>query len=240
MAIIFDLCLAATFAISVFIGYKRGFIKSIKGIVAFTLALMMANQFSGIVADYLKDEVIMDFAKQAITERVNRLGQDSDSQKFELKNDTLSGAPLKELLSQFHIDLDDFKEFYNSEKQKAKDVTSEKVVEYIVEPIVTTISSVLGYIAVFAATVIAVLLAALVIELICKAPVLSGANKLFGFLAGAVVGIMYTWVLSTLIIKAVPYLQSMKPEMFPSDIIDRTFILKIISSFNPIGFLLHI
>ena len=68
MAIIIDILLLLIVFLSVLIGVKRGFIKSVKGIVALILAVIAANCFSPYLASYFKEHLF----EEAIRSNVER------------------------------------------------------------------------------------------------------------------------------------------------------------------------
>ena len=66
-----------------------------------------------------------------------------------------------------------------------------------------------------------------VLDLAAKLPVIKTANKILGLAVGAVLGVLIVWVLSAMLKLGLPYLSVMAPKVFPPDLFERSYVLRL-------------
>ena len=242
MAIIIDILLLLIVFLSVFIGVKRGFIKSVKGIVALILAVIAANSLSPYLASYFKENLFEEAIRSNVERQFDQIVTiDSDTGEYDGIGEMIDRMPseFSALLSRFHIDPDNFKSFYEDTAKKQGDNIRQQVINYVVDPIVSSISSALAYAVVFLLTIVVVLILAMVLNLVCKLPLLSQANRILGLIAGIISGLLYAWVAAIVISTAWPYLGVLNPTLFPGNALEHSFVFGLLYKLNPLRYLLR-
>ena len=104
--------------------------------------------------------------------------------------------------------------------------------ELIAEPVARAISGVLAFLALFVGSVIVLKLLTWILDLIFQLPVLKTANSMLGFLFGVLSALLWAWVLSSLSVTLAKAMFSISPELFPEDLVEKTILVKLFSSFR--------
>ncbi len=200
MSILIDFLALAIIAICVFIGYKKGFIKSVMGLVSLIVSIIIAINFYGAAAGFIKERFVepyfVDQASDKFSAMMKRGSEVVEPEEiFEEKP-----ADLVNTSARFGINIDDIKDFYEKEIKGMFDPDdiesiSDEISRHIVDATVTTVSTVLGFIVVFIASMIVLSLLQWLLNFIFKLPVLKTANKLFGIIFGALKGVLLVMVL---------------------------------------------
>ncbi len=173
------------------LGYKKGLIKSVMGLVSLVAAIVLAINFYAYPAAYLKDNLIQPYFVDDTSETFSALMNGGTEiippeKIFEDEPDALW-----ETAEKYGLDVDTIRQYYESAVKGVVDSfdingISEKLSEFVVGSTVDTISNVLGFAAIFFASLIIINLVLRLINLLFKLPVLNFANKLAGGVFGLV------------------------------------------------------
>lgn len=190
MSYLLDAVLVILFAICVWIGWKRGFIKTISGLIALVLAVIVAATFSAPIANGVYtgsvEPAVMITLEEHISGEVLPSEEDLDTAIEKMPGlvatlleagDMGSGAAILE-----HVDNVDVG------KSAARTIT-----DHVVTPIVLPLLQMLCSVLLFLATYLIASIVLRVLDLVAKLPVLKQLNSVLGVVAGALTGA--AWVI---------------------------------------------
>lgn len=106
------------------------------------------------------------------------------------------------------------------------------IVRYIVTPACDAILKVLCFIVLFLAASLVFRLIMKVMDLIAKAPLLNGANKALGLVAGLLIALIHCMVFCMIFDAVLPYLTALHPAL-GTDCIAKTHLYRLIDGLNP-------
>lgn len=206
MGTIIDILALVILAVSIYLGYKKGFIKSVMGLVSLIVSIVLAINFYSYPAAYLKKNIIephfVDSTSDTFSALMNGGTEVIPPEKiFEDEPDALT-----ETAKRFGIDVSAIKEYYDT---VVKNITgafnteeiADELSKFVVESTVDTISNALGFAAVFFGSLLILTLLLMLINLIFKIPVLKLANKLAGAVLGAVKAVLIITLLVNIVIQ---------------------------------------
>ena len=193
MGTIIDLISVVILAVCFYLGFKKGFINSIMGLVSLIVAIVLAINFYSYPAEYLKENLIKPYFVDSTSETFSSLMNGGTEvippeKIFDDEPDALTATA-----ERFGIDVSAIKEYYNSTVKDVidsfnTDEISDKLSEFVVESTVDTVSNVLGFISILVVAVIFINFLLMLVNLLFKLPVLKFANKLAGGLLGLLKG----------------------------------------------------
>lgn len=199
LPLIFDGIIILIFALCIFDGRRKGFVRMIFSLLSVVISFVVAQSFSGPIAVWANDA----FAEQAVTAYVETYIEDSFVNNG-LEPDTESlfseNIPdeVTELLEKYDVSLssvDD--EAANAVERLSKNVAG-KVLDVVLLPILESIVFLLLYI-------VSSLILSILTGVICKVfelPVIKNLNKFLGGILGAVKGTAVVTVLSVFCVVA--------------------------------------
>jgi len=229
MNLIFDGVILTAVILSVVLGTKRGFIKSVMGVCTLIAALFVAYAFSPLLSDYIERQPIIRSVSESITETIKSLSADNQG-TYDLQRlfDDMPDA-FRQIIDRYDAD----EKVLSEAVQPAPGADASRIdvlSELIAGPVTRAVSGVLAFLGLFVATVIVLKILTWLLDLIFRLPVLKTANTMLGFLFGAVAAIMWAWVLSSLSVTLIGAMSSISPDLFSKSLIDNTVLLKFFST----------
>ena len=228
MNFVFDLILIA---IAAFIGWRRGLVRSVIGLVCDAVAIVVAYALTPTVAGFFCNSVLLDKISAGIDATVRSAASTSagtDVSQFLSKiPETLAG-----MLEKFNITGESFQGFIKGLKSTGDDAVKE-VSDFIAKPTAHIISNALAFILIFVVALILLRLISKLILILFKAPVIRTADKTAGLIFGIVNALIVVWVLSLAISAGVNALGSCVPSWF-EDTVNNSMVLKFLAKYNPI------
>ena len=236
MWFLLDVIIVLIFVLFAISGAKKGFIKSICGIVVTIASILIAMNLSAPVAEFFRDSVVYEQLTDNLHGKIEEYISDAmDEQKLsELLSDIPEGVSV--LLAGFGTDADTVSEKYAEMVKNGETDIAQKLSDYVVEPAAKTISDALAVLAVFLASVIVLNIVVMLLDLVFKLPVLNFANKLGGFVMGAVIGLLVSFVFCAAVNIAMPYLPGAGIQIDEQSAAN-AFLFTEISNINPLAFL---
>ncbi len=231
MSLLIDVIVIAAFAICLISGIKKGFIKSIMGIVIVIAAIFGSAQFSPSLAKTLNEKcvekAVVGVAEDAVTSLLSEeIGVDT------LVNEMPSA--FKKVLDRFEVEPHEIKAlFVESDPEETDGQKVDKIAKKIGAPIARSVSKALAFIIIFVILYVVLLIAAFILCAVVKLPVLNAANKLLGGILGAASGLLLAWGLSVAICALMPHLAVLYEESVPSTVIDNSIVVKFLGSIDP-------
>ena len=96
------------------------------------------------------------------------------------------------------------------------------------------IAKIIAFIIVFVIMLFVMKLLRFTLDKICEKTFFKVPNKVLGIIIGLILGVFYAWTFSTLIGALLPVLVKYLPDLFTSDLVENSFILKLFYNFNPL------
>ncbi len=198
MTIILDVILIGIFAAFVFFAAKKGFVLTLLELVAVVAALVLAYQFSPVVAQGAYDGVVKESMISTIEEQIDEnFDTATSAKKAEV---TLEALPdfVVSLASSAGVDVNEIKTQISSEKLSSENIATE-LVEKVAEPIVIGALTIVAFIVLAIVLLIALKFAAKLISKLFKIPLVDGVNKALGGVLGACKGILVLVFICTIL-----------------------------------------
>ncbi len=222
MSIVIDIILVAIVIISIIIGIVRGFADRALGLLSGVASFILAIVFAPALSSFFYERYLFSRLTNFISEKLQALAEGS-----ELKNLLENGSAnenFRRLLENLGID-------YGTVSGKISDGAA-GISESIAEPASRIASYAVAFILIFLASLLAFFLIRLLLKLVIKAPALRKADRIIGAIFGAVLGIAVVWVISIVLKMGLPYLSTLIPEVFPEDLFEKSFVLRIFYDIN--------
>ena len=234
MAIVLDILIIAIVALSVFLAYKKGMIKTLFSLVGGILAVVLAVWLSTPVANWLDREYIGPAVHSAVLSAVNG-SSISESYDDALETvdvvETLKEMPdsLRSFLESINVDVDAIiaeAENAVSDSAAAKD----QLIASIAEPISSTVSKAAALIGL---ALIFFILLFVVMHLLNAVFQMLPFGKSFNRVGGIIFGVVRA-ILIVMVLGAVIYGLACGNILLSVEELDQTILLKNINKINPI------
>ncbi len=228
MTYLLDAAVILIFLLCVTIGTKRGFIKTVSGIVAFVAALAVSSLLSGSVAQMVYDKAV----EPAISETVQTQYEQTVGSEIQRIDSAYQSLPtmVKNLLAQAGVaDVDDLVRSMpiGIETSLAESVSA--VVEPLLVPLIKAICSLI----LFFITYIVASIVLRVLNLVAKLPLLKQLNKTLGLVGGVASGAL--WVLLAVTVIQVIAAMGAEDGLVTLQAINETTVVRLVASINPLS-----
>ncbi len=228
MKYLLDAVVILIFLLCVFIGHKRGFIKTVTGIVAFLAALAVSVLLSGPVAGLVYDKAV----EPTIIETVDTQMEQAEGSTIEKLNNAYESLPdvVKNLLAQTGIeDVDDLAQNMPIGINTPFSESVNAVIEPLLLPLIKAICSLL----LFLITYIVAGIVLRVLNIVAKLPLLKQLNKTLGLVGGIVSGAL--WALLAVTVIQVLAATGAADGTITLQVIAETTVVNRIADINPLG-----
>ena len=229
MSIVFDVAVVAIIALLVFLGYKRGFIRTVFNFVGYIVAAVLAS----FVGNSLAQLIFNSFFRSKAVELING----------ELTKVTGS-VPLDQMLQQaFAAIPDNIRAFApeNALEQLQNGLTqgtpttanvAEAIVSNVVGPIAIMILQMLAFVILFIILGIVVKIITSQLKFIDKIPLVGTANSVLGLVIGLAEAVIFLFVFTSIIAMLIQ-LSGNQWAGLNTNVVDNTLIFKFIYAYNP-------
>ncbi len=226
MSLLIDVIVIAAFAACFIRGIKKGFVKSIIGVVIVIAAIFGSVKFSPVLVDKMNDKFVHKSVVSVAKDAIPRVDTDT------LVNEMPSA--FKKVLDRFGTKPEDIKAlFENVDTNETEEEKRDRIAEKMGAPLAKAISKALAFLTVFAVLYIVLLVASLIICAVVKLPILKAADKLLGALLGGASGILLAWGISIAICALLPHLSVLYDGVVPETVIDNSIVVKFLGKFDP-------
>ena len=215
----------------VILGTKRGFIKSLMGSCTLIAALFVAYAFSPALTAYIEQQPFIRNISSSITDTIKSLSENEQGSYDLLRLFDEMPDAFQQIIDRYNADEEQLTDALPSEPE-AEEEDVHLLSEMIAEPVARAISGVLAFLALFVGTVFVLKFLTWILDLIFQLPVLKTANSMLGFLFGVLSALLWAWVLSSLSVTLAKAMFSISPELFPEDLVEKTVLVKLFSSFR--------
>ena len=179
---ILTIIILAVFALCVFSGYKKGFLKTAFSLVSWIVVLVLCNFATPIVTDLLVQNTDVEVIVQTTVETemlaaIEQMGEGYDISGLE----AALPAELKTLLL--------------GDKESVMDLFLSSAAPMDLSPVVDGIVGVLGFVVTVIILRIAMVIVEFVIGIVGKLPLIGPMDKLLGIACGGAKGLIWCWVI---------------------------------------------
>lgn len=228
MTYLLDAVVIIIFLLCVFIGHKRGFIKTVTGIVAFLAALAVSALLSGPAAEFIYEKAV----EPSIVETVNTQLEQSEGTAIESLDSAYQSLPavVKNLLAQTGIEnVDDLSIRLPMGGNGTMGHSFASVIEPTLLPLLKSLCSLLLFLLIY--IVVSIVLRAL--NIVAKLPLLKQVNKTLGLVGGIISGAL--WALLAVTVIQVLAATGAADGAVTLQTISETAVVNWIAGFNPLG-----
>ena len=237
MSLVFDVIILAVCVISIVLGAKRGFIKSVMGICTLVAALCLAYAFTPTVSEYIRNTDAMGNISESIGDTIKSLSR-TDEGGYDLEK-MFSDMPdaFRQILDRYNADDSVLAETVSPDAA-ASESAVDTLANAIAEPVAHAISNVAAFLLIFIASVAVLKLLTWLLDLLFQLPVLKTANTMLGLLIGVVIALFWAWILCPLSVTLIRAMSSISPDLFNESVIENSVILSFFAD-NKIGDILN-
>lgn len=237
MSLVFDVIILAVCVISIVLGAKRGFIKSVMGICTLVAALCLSYAFTPTVSEYIRNTDAMGNISESIGDTIKSLSRTDDG-GYDLEK-MFSDMPdaFRQILERYNADDSVLAETLPPETS-ASESAVDALANAIAEPVARAISNVAAFLLIFIASVAVLKLLTWLLDLLFQLPVLKTANTMLGLLIGVVIALFWAWILCPLSVTLIRAMSSISPDLFNESVIENSVILSFFAD-NKIGDILN-
>ncbi len=225
MAYIMDLAIVALFALMVYLGYRRGFIRTASGIVTFLVSALLASLLAGPLSVWVYD-AILEPPITASVEQTVISAEDDASQQVVAVYEALPST-VRSLLAQRGVENAAMLEQVLPDTTESLSAQVCVVVREVVVPLVEVVASV----ALFLLAGIPIRWLLKLLNLAAKLPFLRTVNKTVGVLSGVLSGVL--WVLFAVAVLQVLALSGVLGNILDVTTLDSTWLVKWLMTINP-------
>ncbi|MBO5784354.1 MAG: CvpA family protein [Clostridia bacterium] len=218
MHIVLDILVVGIVVGSIILGWRRGFVKSISGLISLLLAVVIVSSFAQPVAEKLDDTVVRPWAVKQVVKTQEGLTLDASVDQMDL-------AVINQGISdKFGVDI------LGVEDSMGAATVGEYIDGMLRRIGVTvTVSMALATIGLFALAWLGTLLIGLLLKPILKLPILRQCNGILGVVVGLVSASLILMVLACVV-----ELGGKTDPMFGAQTVEKTYIFKHITEINPL------
>ncbi|MBQ8496531.1 MAG: CvpA family protein [Clostridia bacterium] len=218
MAFLIDLILVFILALCVYIGWVRGFVKTLSGFLIYVVSFAFANASYHLITKYtimlpFLQKLISDVEMPVFSEKATFLDKLGEIVTFAKDTALTQGA------------------------EEAVEATKAVLGNCVAE----LLAAVIAFILIFLVSILLLKLLIWIFDaFVTKLPVLRQANGLLGGIVGLFNGFIWTWALSNIFVRIVlPLLHHVWPNVFIYEIAD-SFVVNLCTKINPITYLFEL
>ena len=226
MAYAFDGAILALFALLVWLGHRRGFIKTVSGVVAFVAALVLSSMLSGPVAGFVYNTFVEPPVLDTLTAQIGEGSPAAGQLDAALEqmpafitnrmeaNGLHSGAAILERIG----------------GAQEGETVAESITRQVVEPVAVPLLKSVCMLLLFLILLIVITILLKAVDLVAKLPLLKQLNKALGVVAGILQGLLWVFfaVMVLQLIAQMGWISAVTPAL-----LEDTILIRAINSFNP-------
>ncbi|MGI6201785.1 MAG: CvpA family protein [Eubacteriales bacterium] len=233
MSLLIDLLLLAIIVVCAAVGVRRGFVRTIMGFVTFFASMLGAWYFTKPVSMWISESFLAERITDPIAQFIRRMLVPS-LEPSEATAKLFSDMPeaLSSLLTRFGT----APSVAQSVAAESADAAGE-LAKFLAQPAVRVISDMLAFLLLFFGISLVLSIISAGLNAIFKLPVLSALNRAAGLAFGILVGALYAWVISYVLLLSVPYLTQVFPDQFTPATLSDTIIASWFAANNPLTLL---
>ena len=234
MHFVFDAIITALCIFIIVLSCKKGFIKSLTGLIKGVVSFIAAYAFTPMLASYVDEHFMLKRISSGIEKTISSLSGNGNG-TFDLAGmfDKMDSS-LKQIIDRYGADEDVISGMCRGNAAADGDTVS-KLAKYIASPVSDTLSKALSFIAIFIAVFVALSLIAFLLNAVFKLPVLRSANKFLGLVFGVLEAFVLAVCLSNVLASLSVGLGSINSSLFGREVVENSVVMKFFSTVDLFG-----
>jgi len=234
MVAVLDILSVAVLALCAMSAAKRGFFKTMVGLVGTFIAIGAAVVFGGGAGDFLNAKWIEKAFESAVGDYLSNFvttGEGAPSFTAQLEK-LFSSMPdvLREFLARYSVTAADVQKVIAS---AVGDEAKAAVTTAIATPLADAVSAAAGFLLVFVLALVVIRVATFVVDAVLKLPVLKSLNGAMGIALGVIEGAIIMMVLAGVVTYLAPFISSYIGRELNSEVINSTILFKYFYQLTP-------
>ena len=229
MEAVLDIIIVCIIILCVYMGYKKGLVRTVMSFLSFIIAYIAANIFSPPLSEFLYSNWIKPAFVSGVTSKIDDIiTPDIDLNKLVAdKQPEFAG-----MVEDYGVELSEV------DKWVSEGATSGNVAENLVEPVAQGVANFIAFAAVFVASLILLKILVSLMDSVAKLPVLNLLNKIGGTAVGVVYGLGLSYIFVLLVYNVLPYVASNTPLASARDeVVGGTVFFKLFCENLPVNFI---
>lgn len=201
MEIILDVGICIVMFLSIFVCYRRGFLRSVFGLLSNILAIIISSWLGSFLSNLIYDNFIRDKVVDSVSESIaGAVG--SQTQSVETAANNLPDY-VNTILGLFGYTTDSLNSGINNAVE-TQSLNIAQAVESVIAPIIMAIMTIILVIILF--IIIRIIFGKLIklADIVSRAPVIRTVNKIFGGLLGIVNGFIIVYFITAVVSALIP------------------------------------
>lgn len=226
MAYVLDALIVGLFALMVWIGHRRGFIKTVSGVVAFVAALVLSSMLAGPVSGFVYDSFVEPTVLDSLNEQIG-----DNSPGAEALDAAIAQFPAFITNRLAANGLDSGSAILATIGGVQGDETAaESITRQVVQPVALPLLKSACMLLLFLLLLLLATLLLKAVDLVAKLPLLKQLNKGLGAVAGVALGALWVFFAVTLLqlVANAGWLDFLTPA-----VLEETMVLRWVDSINP-------
>lgn len=234
MSVMLDLAVVLILGLSVVLGWKRGFVKTLikfaGSLISLVAAVVLATPLSVFINDLFVADWISGIARGALAEQLSAIGNDFSTLFSQMPEGFQS------LINRFGITQDDAQRQYEqmAAENKTDGLITEELSDYISAGAAEAVSYAIAFLVLYIAFYFVLKLVTKLIDPIFHLPLLHGANATLGALLGLLIGVVFLWILALLVEHLAPYLSETDSVFSSGFSAENTLLYQFFAEANPL------
>ena len=238
MQYIIDIIILVLLLLSVYLGYKRGFVKTVFSCLSVVCAIIAASWFGPYVGEFIRTTPVYETVGEGVEEKINdyldEMLEEGIIQAEDLEV-SLSKLPIAEGLERFGM-CDGFSEIIKKALESGTINVKGVLADEICDKVMLFLADAVGVLIVFIVSLILLKLLCAVVDGVVKLPLLNSLNKILGLVAGLILGVLSIFILCMIVEILAPYVPE-NPIVYPG--LDKdTVLYGLFLNLNPLILLL--
>lgn len=205
-----DLLVVAVLGISVFLGYKKGFLRTVAGFLSIVISLVLAMALQEPVSDALKNTIVYDTVYQTAS--------------------TVIEAPFgtAEKITDYGTSKLNLPKKITKNMQKSIDATAENAEKEIAETVADSSMKIIALLLIFLVSRILIFVIMTIVNFLTRLPLIGGSDGLMGALFGVFRGMLIVYI----IFAVITLIASFSPDNFWAVAINHSKFAKLMYNDN--------
>lgn len=228
MAIALDILLLVVFGLSIWQGHRQGFIKTVAGLVAFIVALVLSSMLAAPVANWAYDTLIETPVAEALDAHLgaeNALAEGLDAAFAEMP-----AFVTDNLAKQGIVDGQSAMQYIGT--AEAGETLTDSVMRQVIRPVIGPLLKVICSLILFFLIQFLLSLLLKLLDLLAKLPLLKQLNKTLGVVAGLLQGILWVLLIATFLQAVV---ETGLFAVINQELLESTILVEWLCQVNPLG-----
>lgn len=236
---IVDIIIAILLLVSVLLGYRRGFVKTVFSCFSVVIALVIAALLGSHVGSFIKESDIYDDMTKDVRQELYGFFEKTMEEGIDNADELdrkLDESPAIKSLERLGVDVDALFESYKLAVSDGAGNVRSLAVKIVTQKVMSALANALGTLITFVVALIVLKLLSKLLDGVSKLPVLNSINKIAGIAAGAILGILGVFSACMALEILLPYIPE-NPIVYMG-MEENTVLYRLFVNLNPVLLLL--